>query len=338
MFDFIQFYTTNRNKLLDILIELLYALTIFIVTKEIYGKHITWNTLIIGAQSLSMEFFLDLIGIGLIFLTVALIIRWFASVILSSVEMSISRIKYLKRRAKLNSIKKREYTFKIFVQKGEVTPGLKILADKTFLYVKEERMSELRSYFTKSKFSSLATKLFVILSSFLMISLVIRKTSFGMVQGLVSIGLYYSIVFYYLACNAERIINAPGFYDKVSDNRKLQNYRKILNSNPACYQKLKQNEKGTMKENLYFVYDPSTSSTIVAWIVLVDRSGLEFDFLREIIENTSNNKGVFKVLIDIFDIIPDKYSTKENLKIIKPNDQINMIKEVNALILCKQGN
>lgn len=338
MLEFLQFYTTNKSKLLNILLEILYAFSILIFANELYGKEITITSLINGAQSVSKDFFVDVVGIGLTYVFVAIVAHVFTILILTIFERLISRVRYREAWRKLKLKNGEAYTFDNFMENRENMSDFNTLASGMFIYTKKEKLSELRLYFTGMKFSTLAVRFFIMLSSFLMVSLSYLKSSFGVIESFVLIGLLASVVLYYFAINLERIVNSPDFMRKINDERKVLAHRKILTNNPSCYQKDSKRTKGTIQENIFFVRDITQSTEIIAWIILVDRSILEGEIIRKILENSKTDNGVFKVLVDVFDLIPDKYSLLPNVKIIKPDDQINLDKEVNALVLTKEGN
>jgi len=332
MFEFIQFYRTNKSKLLDILVEILYAFSILLFANELYHKEFDWNSIVLGAKSLSKEFFTDLIGFGLTYFFVAIATRTIIIFILSIVERLIHLRSYKRLRKKLKK-KKKEYSFEQYINDDSIMPKLRSMANAVFLYVKNEKISDLQDYFISSKFSVLAIRFLIILSSFLIVSLEYNNSSFGIVETFVSIGVLLSIVIYYFAVSLERIIKAPGFISEINDKREVLVYRRVLKKNPACYQKINKREKGSVKEDVFFVHDVSKSPTVLAWVVLVDRSFLEKNFIRKILKGAEKDKGTIKILVDVFDIIPDEFSEQGNLKILKPKDDINLDKEVNSIIL-----
>ena len=333
MFEFIQFYRTNKSKLLDILVEILYAFSILLFANELYGKEFNWNSIVTGAKSLSKEFFTDVIGFGLTYFFVAIAAKTIFIFILSIVERSIHYPSYRRLRKKLKK-KKKEYSFDQYINDDSL-PKLRSMTQTVFLYIKNEKVLELQEYFISSKLSILAIRFVIVLSSFLIVSLEYNNSSFGIIEIFVSIGILLSIVVYYFGSSLERIIRTPGFISEINDKREVYVFRRTLIKNPACHQKVKKREKGSVKEDVFFVQDVSKNPTILAWVVLVDRTLLEKDFIREILENTKKSKGTIKILVDVFDVIPDEFSEQGNLKILKPKDDINLDKEVNSIVLGK---
>ena len=92
MFEYIQHYSSNKSKLFDLGIEILYAFTLLFFAGQLYGKEISIDGLISGAKSVSIDFFQDVIGISLAYLLIAIIVQLVVIIImLSSAEL----VKYI---------------------------------------------------------------------------------------------------------------------------------------------------------------------------------------------------------------------------------------------------
>lgn len=331
MFEFIQFYRANKSKSIGIIIEVLYTFSLLIFATELYGKSI--KSLMIEANTFSKNFFIHIISIGLVYVFVAFTAKLFAKLILSIVSWLINYVLYKRKKAVLKKKERKNFSFKLFIDDPKNIPYFYNLTRITFKYVKQEKLSELKMYFVNLKGSSLATKFFIILSSYLIISMSYVNFSFGILDAIASVGIFISITFYYLFLSLERIILSPGFMNLVEDERQVYFLEKGLIKNDACKSKNKKKEGKSDNEHTYFVFDPIDSSKIIGWIIIVDRSMLKSQYIRKILEKPNEDNSAFKILVDTFDLIPDEYSDKDGLKILKPQDQSNLDKEISSLVL-----
>lgn len=72
MLELIQHYSNNKNKLFTLFIELLYSFTLLFFASQLYGLELNLEDLLIEVKSISVNFFLTIIGIGLTYLTIAI--------------------------------------------------------------------------------------------------------------------------------------------------------------------------------------------------------------------------------------------------------------------------
>lgn len=331
MLELIQHYSNNKNKLFALFIELLYSFTLLFFACKLYGLELNFDDLLIEVKSISVNFFLTIIGVGLTYLIIVIA----AQLIILITSLIILRltdwINYQKDRRKLKGEVKSSFTFDQYRKQKEISSNE--AAHKLFSGLNEKQFPRLKDYYLGNNATLNSGRIFIILLAYLIIRLTFKEEDSSVfVNWIIGVGLLVLIIFFNNTVELENALGAPDFFKNVEERRLIRGIRKIINDNKYCTKKrINFNEKETIIDNLFFI--SNRKKKIIGWIVIIDSDWNNDSHLEELLKNDSLGKGVYKILVDIFDFVPDKYLNEENLKIIKSIDTFNLDKEVNALLI-----
>lgn len=326
MAELIQHYLENRSKLFALFIELLHSFTLLFFACQLYGLELNFDDLIIEAKSVSANFFLTFIGVGLTYLTIAYAAQLIIAITSSIVLRVTDWIGYQEDRTIQKDNKKSFLTFKQFRKNKEI--GNNEGAQKFFSGLNEKEFIRFKDFHLEKKATRNFGRIFIILLAYLIIRLTFKEEDFSiLVNWIIGIGLLIFILLYNKAVEFENALAAPGFFKKVEERRRIRDVRKIINDNKHCT-KLK-------IDNLFFISNRKKKT--IGWIIIIDGDWNNGSHLEELLKTDSIEKGIYKILIDVLDFIPDKFMNEENLKIIKSIDTFNLTKEVNAILIADRN-
>lgn len=334
MFEFLQHYSANKSKLFALCIEILYSFTLLFFACQIYGVKLSFDELVVAAKSISVDFFITVIGIGLTYLIVAIVAQL---IIIIGVSLIISELSdfiiYKIRCRKLKDEEKSSFTIEKFKKEKETVKSEG--AYKLFSSMNEKQFVRNKDYYLGSNATLHSGRIFIIFLAYLIIRLGYQEVSSSVLMNCVIVaGLLGLVIFYNHALELETIVSSPNFFKDVEERRMIKSIRQIINGNKYCYQKKRRSgkkNKETVIDNLYFILNKK--GTVIAWIIIIDGDWIEDSLVEELLKSETLGKGSYKILVDVFDLIPDKYIDEKNLKIVKSIDAFNLNKDVTELLI-----
>lgn len=330
MFDFVQHYSSSKSKLFDFGIEVLYAFTLLFFAGQLYGKEISIDALLSGAKTVSIDFFQDVIGISLAYLLIAIIVQVAVMLVMFGSDELIYYIGYRRYKKRLKVELKETFTFEKYKKQPESKELYDEAAYRVLGNLNEKQFIRGKDYYLEKKATTQSSRIFIILTSYLIIDLGFRQSNFGVMNWIILPGLILIVLFHVYAAELEHAVSNPDFFLKLDRRSTLSKLRQLVLKDQRCFQRISKKERGTIKENVFFVHNKN--HRLVGWIIIVDQEMMETSFIESILKKGRSDKGSFKILLDPFDLIPDSYSSEENMEIVKSVDDFNLGKRVNGLL------
>lgn len=261
----IRYYLANAGKSFDVILEVLYFISLVFIAGILYGAELSLDAWIDKIHTKLDLFFLDVIGLLISYLFVAIVAPLVVSLFMEGVRRLRVWVLYIFRAKHARSTG--FFRFSLAIHDKET---IGTIAARRFAKLDDDSFAILKDCVLSRKISKYLMRIFSVLSTYLFIKLFFYPSTGLSFMDLVVIPLLVGIPLYYAYSKpAEDALSDPEVFSLVEDQKTILMLKSQLKLNPYLSDVLPEElNKSDFKRNLLLIRK-NCSAPVLGCVVIV---------------------------------------------------------------------